>query len=164
MKKILFSALAMFILSIGVSSAQQLIQNAKVENHSGESIETSSLVDGKTPFIVSFWSTTCKPCIKEIDALSENYVDWNEEKPFRVVVVSIDDSRSSARAKAFAKGRGWGDFTLLYDENQNFKRAMNVVSTPQVFVFDKQGKQVFAHTGYAPGNEDELFEVIKKLN
>lgn len=163
MKKILLLTIAIFALSTVTASAQQMIQNAKVKDHSGKTIETSTLVDGKTPFVVSFWSTTCKPCIKELDAISENYVDWNEEKPFRVIAVSIDDSRSSARAKAFAEGRGWTDFTLLYDENSDFKRASNVISTPQVFVFDKDGLQVYAHTGYAPGNEEELFEVIKKL-
>lgn len=163
MKKILLSTLAILSLCITSAVAQQKMPNAKVQDQSGKTIETTSLVDGKTPFIVSFWSTTCKPCIKELDALSENYVDWNDEVPFRVVAVSIDDSRSSARAKAFAEGRGWTDFTLLYDPNSDFKRDLNVISTPQVFVFDKDGKQVYAHTGYAPGNEEELFEVIKKL-
>lgn len=163
MKKILLSTLAILSLCITSAVAQQKMPNAKVQDQSGKTIETTSLVDGKTPFIVSFWSTTCKPCIKELDALSENYVDWNDEVPFRVVAVSIDDSRSSARAKAFAEGRGWTDFTLLYDPNSDFKRDLNVISTPQVFVFDKDGNQVYAHTGYAPGNEEELFEVIKKL-
>lgn len=163
MKKIIIATLTLLSLTIGSTFAQQTISNAKVQDHSGKTFETNTLVDGKTPFIVSFWATTCKPCIKELDAISENYVDWNEQTPFRVVAVSIDDSRSSARAKAFASGRGWDDFTLVYDPNSDFKRAMNVISTPQVFVFDKDGNQVYAHTGYAPGNEEELFEVIKKL-
>ena len=54
-------------------------------------------------------------------------------------------------------------FTLIYDENQEFKRAMNVTNTPQVFILDKNGKQVYAHTGYMPGGEAELLEVIRKL-
>ncbi|MFI3323387.1 MAG: TlpA disulfide reductase family protein [Rikenellaceae bacterium] len=162
MKRFILSVVATVAL-FATASAQQL-PNVKLQTQEGRTIETSSWVDGKTPFILSFWSTTCKPCIKELDTITENYEDWNDECPFRVITVSIDDSRSVARAKALANGRGWGDyFTLAYDVNSDFKRALNVVSVPQVFIFDKNGKQVYSHTGYTPGNEVELFEKIKRL-
>lgn len=90
--------------------------------------------------------------------------DWKEEADFRMIAVSIDDTRSKARAKSLASGRSWTEnIIMLYDDNQEFKRAMNVVSTPQVFIFDKNGKQVFSHTGYNPGNEQDLIKEIKKL-
>ncbi len=161
MKKIVALTLTL-LFSFNLVKAQDL-PNIKVQNQAGSSIETSSFVDGKTPFILSFWSTTCKPCIKELDAISEYYQEWNDEAAFRVVAVSIDDTRSLSRAKALATGRGWSDFTLVYDVNSDFKRALNVIGVPQVFVFDKNGKQVYAHTGYAPGNEEDLFDEILKL-
>lgn len=40
-------------------------------------------------------------------------------------------------------------------------RAMNVSLTPQVYVVDADGKIVYSHTGYAPGNELELLKAIK---
>ncbi len=140
------------------------LPEVKIQDQTGKMINVAALSDGETPLIVSFWSTTCKPCMKELDAISEVYADWNEESPFKMVAVSIDDSRSSTRAKALAKGRGWDDFTLLYDVNSDLKRAMNVVLTPQIFIFDKNGKQVYSHTGYTPGSEEELFELIIDLN
>ncbi len=136
----------------------------KIQDQAGKMINVAALADGETPVIVSFWSTTCKPCMKELDAISEVYEEWNEESPFKMVAVSIDDSRSVTRAKALAKGRGWNDFIMLYDVNSDLKRSMNVVLTPQIFVFDKDGKQVYAHTGYTPGSEDELFDLIVELN
>ncbi len=163
MKRLIPSLVAAIVATIGSLSAQS-IPNVKVQDDASKIIETQSWVDNKTPFILSFWSTTCKPCIKELDTISENYEDWNDEAPFRVIAVSVDDSRSVARAKALARGRGWGDFfTLAYDVNSDFKRALNVVSVPQVFVFDKNGRIVYSHTGYTPGNEMELFEKIKAL-
>ncbi len=162
MKKFILSVVA--VVAAFTSLSAQTLPNAKVQNDEGRVIETASLVDHKTPFILSFWSTTCKPCIQELNAISEVYEDWNDEFPFRMVAVSIDDSRSVGRAKALARSRGWGDlFTLAYDTNSDFKRALNVVSVPQVFIFDKHGKMVYSHTGYTPGNENELFEKIKKL-
>lgn len=139
------------------------IPNVKIENGKGELISMSSLVDGKTPLIISFWSTTCKPCIRELNTINDQYEDWQDEVDFRVIAVSTDDSRSASKAKAMAAGNGWDNFTVLYDKNQDLKRAMNVNLTPQVFVTDGNGKIIYSHTGYSQGAELELLKAIKKL-
>ena len=159
MKKFILAALLLMACSV----AQAQIPSVKVENSKGEAINTSSLVDGKTPMIISFWAVTCKPCIRELDAINDVLPDWLEEADFRVVAVSTDDARFNAQARALAEGHGWSDYTLVYDKNGDFKRAMNVQFTPQVYVVDKDGKIVYSHTGYTPGGEYELFEEIKKL-
>ncbi len=160
MKKLLFAAVA-FIFSANCTMAQ--IPNVKVENGKGEMISASSLVDGKTPLVISFWSTTCKPCIRELNTINDQLEDWKEEVDFRVIAVSTDDSRSASKAKAMAAGNGWEDFTVLYDKNQELKRAMNVNLTPQIFVTDGNGKIVYSHTGYSQGSEMEVLKTLKKL-
>ena len=155
----LLLSIALFISA--VCAAQ--VPSVTVENVKGESFDTKALLKEGTPMIVSFWSTSCKPCIRELDAIYDALPDWLEEADFRVVAVSTDDSRLLAKAKSFAQGRGWGeDFTLLFDKNQDFMRAMNVSVVPHVFVLDGKGKIVYSHTSYVPGNELELFEAIKK--
>lgn len=153
------------ILAIALTAihATAQIPSVKVENAKGEVVNTSSLVDGKTPFIISFWATTCKPCIQELDVISEDMPDWLEEAAFRVVAVSTDDARFTSKARSLAAGRGWDDFIVLFDKNQEFMRAMNVTLTPQVYVVDKDGKIVYSHTGYTPGSENELLKKIKEL-
>ena len=159
MKTFLLSLAALFITV--AASAQ--VPSVKVENAKGESFDTAALHEEGTPMIISFWSTTCKPCIRELEAVYEALPDWQEEVDFRVVAVSTDDSRQLAKAKSFAEGRGWGsDFTLLFDKNQDFMRAMNVTVVPHVFVVDAKGKVVFSHTAYVQGGEVELFEAVKK--
>ena len=141
----------------------QDLPDIKVQDRKGKAVSTENWIDNDTPFVVSFWSTTCKPCLKELDVFSENYDDCNDETPFRVIAVCVDDSRSVARAKAMVAGNGWDMFGVFYDVNSDLKRAMNVAMVPHVFVFDKDGKQVYAHTGYKPGDELELVKVIKGL-
>ena len=159
MKTFLLSLAALFITV--AASAQ--VPSVKVENAKGESFDIAALLEEGTPMIISFWSTTCKPCIRELEAVYEALPDWQEEVDFRVVAVSTDDSRQLAKAKSFAEGRGWGsDFTLLFDKNQDFMRAMNVTVVPHVFVVDAKGKVVFSHTAYVQGGEVELFEAVKK--
>ena len=139
------------------------VPSVKVENSKGESFDTKSLLEVGKPMIVSFWSTSCKPCIRELDAIYDALPDWKEVADFQVVAVSTDDSRLLAKAKSFAEGRGWGeDYLLLFDKNQDFMRAMNVSVVPHVFVLDAKGKVVYSHTSYIPGNEVELFDAIKK--
>ena len=160
MRSILLS-LALFVSA--VASAQ--VPSVTVENSKGESFDTSVLLEEGTPMIISFWSTSCKPCIRELDAVYESLPDWLDEVDFRVVAVSTDDNRLLAKAKSFAEGRGWGeDFTLLFDKNQDFMRAMNVSVVPHVFVVDSKGKIVFSHTSYVQGGEVELFEAVKKAS
>lgn len=152
-------AISLFISSLAFAQ----VPSVKVENSKGESFDTKSLLEVGKPMIVSFWSTSCKPCIRELDAIYDALPDWKEEADFKVVAVSTDDSRLLAKARSFAEGRGWGeDYILLFDKNQDFMRAMNVSVVPHVFVLDSKGKVVYSHTSYIPGNEVELLAAIKK--
>ncbi len=143
--------------------AQKGLPNVEVKDIDGNVVNVQSIMDDGVPVILSFWYTTCKPCLQELGAINDAYVDWIEEAEFKVVAVSTDDSRSSAKVKPMVGGRGWTDFTILLDENSDLKRAMNVQTQPTVFVLDREGNVVYTHTGYTPGSEEELFDQILKL-
>ena len=159
MKKLMF---LMFALVMGFSASAQTLPDVKVENQEGKVISIREIVDG-TPMIISFWSTTCKPCIMELNAINNALPDWLEEVDMKVVAVSVDDARTVSRARAMTQGQGWADYTCVYDKNQDLKRAMNVSLTPHTFIVDGQGNIVYSHSGYTPGSEEELFEKIKGL-
>ena len=152
----------MLALFVGVSASAQTLPDVKIENQEGKVISIRDVVDG-TPMIISFWSTTCKPCIMELNAINESLYEWLDEVDMKVVAVSVDDARTLSRARAMTQGQGWDDFTCLYDKNQDLKRAMNVSLTPHTFIVDGKGNIVYSHSGYTPGSEQELFEKIKKL-
>lgn len=160
MKKFIFSLFFLVVFQV-FSFAQ--VPSVKVSLANNKQYDTKNLVDGKTPVVISFWSISCKPCIQEIDAINEAFDDWQETVPFRLVLVSVDDTRFTAQAKAFAETRGWTDFTCLFDVNNDFKRAMNVVFTPQSFVLSPEGKIVHSQTGYTPGSEEEVFKALKQF-
>ncbi|MGN0196313.1 MAG: peroxiredoxin family protein [Candidatus Cryptobacteroides sp.] len=150
------------LLTAGFAASAQ-IPSAKLEDRTGREILSSSIVDGETPAVISFWAVTCDPCIQELDAICEAFEEWQEQADFRIIAVSTDDVRHMAKAKALTKGHMWDCFTLLFDPNNDFKRAMNVVDTPQVFVIDSEGKIAYSHTGYNPGSEKEILEALKKV-
>ena len=159
MKKIIMTAVMAFM----AIAAYAQIPAIKIENAKGGQFNTAKLTEAGVPTVISFWSTSCKPCIRELDAIYEAYPDWSDEVDFQMVAVSTDDSRMIAKARSLSEGHGWGeDFILLFDKNQDFMRAMNVSMVPHVFVLDAKGKVVFSHTSYIPGNEIEVLEAVKK--
>ncbi len=161
MKRFLILLLAGLIPALVM--AQKSLPSIEVKDIDGNAVNVQSVLDDGVPVILSFWYTTCKPCLQELGAVNDAYVDWIEEADFKVVAVSTDDSRSSAKVKPMVNGRGWTDFTILLDENGDLKRAMNVQTQPTVFILDKDGNVVYTHTGYTPGSEEELFDQILKL-
>ena len=151
------------LLLVQIAAFAQL-PSVMVGTSNGGKIDTAKLLDGKTPLVISFWSVTCKPCIQELDAINEALEDWQEEADFKIVAVSTDDTRFAAKARAFTEAHGWDAFTLLFDINGDFKRAMNVNVNPQVFIVSTEGKVVWSHTGYTTGSEDEILGQLKKLS
>lgn len=142
--------------------AQNTLPKVNVVNAKGESVSIQKVMPKGVPVVLSFWETTCKPCLQELSALSDVYDDWMDIVDFEVVAVSTDDSRSSSKALPLAKGRGW-PFVVALDKNGDLKRAMNVQSNPTVFIIDKDGKVVWSHVGYAPGSEKDILDVLKSL-
>ena len=160
MQKLSLACLLM-MLAVQVSQAQR-IPSVDLQDGAGKKVRTHSLIDNKTPFVVTAWTTTCKHCLKELDALSEEIADWNGPSPLRIYAVSLDDSRSLHRAIAMASGRDWEGIVPLFDPKGDLKRALNIYSYPRVFVYDADGNLFYTHVGYLPGDEKELMSQIRE--
>lgn len=161
MKRLL--ALPIF-LSFALSVfSQTRLPTVALDDTDGDEIRISDFVSLNKPLVISFWATYCGPCLEEFDAVSEHYDQWKKEVDFEFIAVSIDDARSAAKVKSLASGRKW-PFIVLIDENQDVKRAMNVTGIPFCFIFDKNGKYVYKHSGYLPGDEFIILKELKKLS
>lgn len=153
------SLLLILAAFVSLSLHAQSIPDVKVEDAAGKTVTLRSLVDGKSPFVITFWASWCKPCLRELAALEEAAPDWAGKYPLRIYAVSVDDSRSIAAAKALAAASDW-PVTVLFDTKQALKQAFKISSIPHVFVFDKDGKQVWTHMGYVPGAEETLLQKV----
>jgi peroxiredoxin len=164
MKKALL--LMFFACSTAITATAQNtasgIPAADLKTTDGKTISSAKFSNDGKPMVISFWATWCKPCKKELDAIAENYTEWQKETGVKLIAISIDDSRSSAKVNTDVKSKGW-EYEVYLDENQDFKRAMNVNNVPHTFIIDGSGNIVWSHNSYAEGDEEHLYELLKKV-
>jgi cytochrome c biogenesis protein CcmG/thiol:disulfide interchange protein DsbE len=133
-----------------------------IKNLDGSKVSTSTFTNNGKPIIISFWATWCKPCKKELDNIMDDYADWQKETGVKIIAISIDDARTMPKVVTDVKSKGW-PYEVYIDDNQDFKRAMNVNVVPHVFIVDGNGEIVWTHNSYAEGDEIKLYENIKRL-
>ncbi len=159
---ILFLLNLISTISLAQNNGGRALPSADLKTTDGKTVSSSKFNNNGKPIIISFWATWCKPCKKELDAISENYEEWQKETGVKLIAISIDDSRSSGKVVTDSKSHGW-DFEIYLDQNQDFKRAMNVNNVPHTFIVNGKGEIVWQHNSYADGDEDHLYEELKKI-
>lgn len=156
-RTLVFALLAM--LAVGAFAQLPSIQ---LKDINGKTVNTAQLNNDGKPFIISFFATWCKPCQRELDAINELIVDWEEETGVKLIAVSIDQGQNIDKVKPLVDSKGW-EYEVLLDPNGDFKRALNVSLVPTVFVIDGNGKIADQRSGYTDGSEQHLIEKVREL-
>jgi len=160
--KIGLIAIAMMMFSLTINAKNNKLPSVWVKNLNLKQVNTKTFSNNGKPFIILFWATWCKPCIHELKAINDVYDDWKDETGVKIFAISVDDTRNSKKVAPFIRGRGW-EYDVYLDENSDFKRAMNVNAPPHSFLFDGKGNLVWQHSGYAEGDEEEMYDHLIKL-
>ena len=161
MKKIILACLLLMMLAAVQESYAQL-PSVTLKTMDGQNVSTDTLSNGGRPFIISFFATWCKPCNRELDAISEVYEEWQEETGVKIFAVSIDRAQNIHKVKPLADSHGW-EYDILLDPNGDLQRALGVQMIPYVLIVDGNGKIVYKHNGYTDGEESELIEKVREL-
>jgi cytochrome c biogenesis protein CcmG/thiol:disulfide interchange protein DsbE len=146
---------------INISSSQKSLFELSIKNIDGKETNINELSMDKV-VIVNFWATWCEPCLKELDAFNKNLQLIEQELNSKLILVSIDDSRTVSRITPMVHGNSW-DFEVFLDTNQNIKRSLNIIDIPHTLLI-YQNKIVYESTGYLIGDEEILFDKIRALN
>ena len=105
MKQLLLLLTFLVTTQVAFSQSRSL---PKVDLKTMDNTSTSTATfdnDGK-PIVISFWATWCKPCVKELNTIAEEYEDWVEETGVKIIAVSIDDS-SMSKVKPKVNAEMW---------------------------------------------------------
>ena len=164
MKKLFLLTFAL-LMTCSIYAQEQTYQtlpSVDIKTIDGKTFNTKDIVNDGKPVIISLWATWCKPCVAELLAISDVYDEWVEETGVKMYAIAIDDAKTAARVAPFVNGKGW-EFVVLQDQNWDLKRALNIVDIPFLCILNGKGEIVWQHTSYAPGSENEVFEVVKKV-
>ncbi|MBR5324915.1 MAG: TlpA family protein disulfide reductase [Prevotella sp.] len=160
MKKILIITILMLSGYAGSILAQ--LPAVTLRTIDGSNVRTDTLRNDGKPFIIDFFATWCKPCNRELDAISEVYEDWQQETGVKLFAISIDQAQNINKVKPLVDNHGW-EYDILLDPNGDLKRALGIQMIPFVLVCDGQGNIVYKHNGYTDGCESELIEKVREL-
>ena len=157
MKKFILAAMAL-VLSVSAFAALPSVQ---LKDINGKRVDTAKLNNDGKPYIISFFATWCKPCLRELDAINEVYADWQDETGVKLIAVSIDKAQDESKVKPLVNSKGY-EYEVLLDPNGDFKKAMGVNMVPTVFVIDGKNNIIDTRTSYSDGSEEHLIEVVRE--
>ena len=159
MKRIIIAFIALLCMA---STASAQLPKVLLKDISGRAVSTDTLSNNGKPFIIDFFATWCKPCNRELDAISEVYDEWREETGVKIFAISIDQGQNINKVKPLVDNHGW-DYDVLLDPNGDLKQALGIQAIPYVLIVDGKGKIVYKHIGYTDGAEAELIEKVREL-
>ena len=159
MKKFIIIAVLMAV----VQTVFAQLPHVTLNDINGKAVRLDTLSNGGKPIIIDFFATWCKPCNRELSAISEVYDQWQSETGVRLIAVSIDQAHHINKVKPLVDQLGW-PYEVLLDPNSELKRALGVQLIPYTLIVDGDGKIVYKHSGYVDGEEDELLEEMKKIS
>jgi cytochrome c biogenesis protein CcmG, thiol:disulfide interchange protein DsbE len=151
-----------FVFDGGGNTGKKM-PSVNLKDMEGNSINTAEVSNDGNPIVISFWATWCKPCRLELNTIMEEYEDLRDETGMKLIAVSIDDERNKHKVEPAVNAEGW-DYEIWLDPNSDLKRALGVNYPPQTFLLNGEGTIVWDHVGFVPGDEEDLYEEIRKLS
>ena len=79
----------LFLFLMTGLAAQAQLPSLVLKGVDGQAVSVDTLSNHGKPFIIDFFATWCKPCNRELSAISEVYEDWQEETGVKLIAVSI---------------------------------------------------------------------------
>lgn len=157
----LFFFLLLINFNLLAQNNLQKIPSIEIKSLEGATINFTSIQNQDIASVVCFTAISCKNCTKELEAISEVYDDWSDEFDFEVIIISVDDARSSSKVAPYIRAKDW-PFHVYLDTNGELKRALNINNIPHTLLLNAHNEIVWQKAGYIDGDEDFLYEEILK--
>jgi thiol-disulfide isomerase/thioredoxin len=139
------------VIVAGAAAATLILPSGRL--HSSTSV-SFTLLDGRTlniselrgkPVLVSFWATTCAPCVEELPDLIELYRELHPRGLELIAVAMPYDP--PVYVQTFARERDLPYLVALDVEGKVWRAFEEVKFIPTVFLLDSQGEMISRQVG-----------------
>ena len=151
-----------FFLFFSFVFSQEINPNLTLKSIRGQNIKLKEYLS-KGPILINFWATWCAPCIKEMVYLEE-FENKYKNNGFSVISISVDSQKSFSQVRSYIKTKKY-TFDVFLDPNMQIFKKLNGNLMPTNILVDRNGKIIWRHYGYLPGDEKKMEEqIVDALN
>ncbi|MFO7735396.1 MAG: TlpA disulfide reductase family protein [bacterium] len=132
-----------------------------LETIEGESFSFDA-IRGKKHLLIAFWASWCDPCKTELENLRDIYPSYSSDVEFVAVATDTEENFATVQEQVV---RMMLPYPVLTDPSGNTVQSMipGGDTVPYSMIVSKNGKVVFTHEGYKPGDEIKLKQKLDKL-
>ena len=140
-------------LFISFLNSQNISPNLKLTKMNGRSVKLGEYLK-KGPVLINFWATWCSPCKKEmffLDKFERQYKD----NGLSILSISVDSQKSLSHVRSYIRANNY-TYDVFLDPNRQVFKKLNGNLMPTNVLIDKDGKVLWRHYGYIPGDENNM--------
>ncbi len=156
MKKIFASTVIFFVLTITLTAQET---NIKIKTIDNSRVELKDLYS-KGAVLVNFWALWCEPCRAEMKYLNAIYKKY-KDKGFTILGINQDSPKSVSKVRSYISSQKIS-YPVALDPNAQYLQKLNGQSVPYSLLYDSNGKLVYKHSGFLPGDEADIEKHIEE--
>jgi cytochrome c biogenesis protein CcmG/thiol:disulfide interchange protein DsbE len=150
--------ICIFALAVPINFAQNRVPNIKLKKLNGKSVMLYNYLK-EGPVLINFWATWCSPCKKEMVYLDQFQKEY-KDKGFSILAVSTDSQKSLSQVRSYIRSKKY-TFPVFQDPNSQTFKKLNGNIMPTNILINKDGKILWRHYGYLPGDEIDMEKEIR---
>ena len=142
-----------FYLFLSFLISQNVSPNLTLKKMNGKSVKLSEYLN-KGPVLINFWATWCSPCKKEMVFLNQ-FERRYKDNGLSILSISIDSQKSLSHVRSYIRANNY-TYDVFLDPNRQVFKKLNGNLMPTNVLIDKNGKVLWRHYGYIPGDEKNM--------
>lgn len=140
------AALALILNACSSGKEESFFDKLDLKDLNGEAI-TLEQMQGKHIFI-NLWSTTCKPCLKEMPSIERAKAELEKEG---YVFIAVSDEEVERIQKFMSRF----DYTFQLASYEIGNAALGVYALPASYILNDQGEVLYEHVGSKEWDDEE---------
>ena len=133
--------------------SQNVSPSLTLKKMNGKSVKLSEYLN-KGPVLINFWATWCSPCKKEMVFLNQ-FERRYKDNGLSILSISIDSQKSLSHVRSYIRANNY-TYDVFLDPNRQVFKKLNGNLMPTNVLIDKNGKVLWRHYGYIPGDEKNM--------